>query len=67
MKNAIRLLMSLFIVVLIVLAVLGFQWWASDGPKPPPADGRPVLGVGIAAGLVGLWALWRDGNRRPTA
>lgn len=64
MKNAIRVLMSLFIVVLMTLAVLGMQWWASDGPKPPPGDGRPVLAVGLVAGLVGLWFIWTDRNRR---
>jgi amino acid transporter len=64
MKNGVRLLISGFIVVLIALAALGFRWWGLEGPKPPPADGRPVLAVGIVAGLVGLWALWRDRGPR---
>ena len=59
MKNRIRLLISGFLVVLMILALLGIRWWGLDGPKPPPADGRPVLFVGLLAGLVGLWAIWR--------
>ncbi|MGQ0552792.1 MAG: hypothetical protein ACT4PU_06185 [Planctomycetota bacterium] len=67
MKNAVRLLMSSFMVILIVASVLGIKWWGTDGPKPPPGDGRPILVLGIVAGVVGLWFLWKDGSSRRTA
>jgi hypothetical protein len=67
MKNAVRLLMSLFLIVLILASIAGIHWWGLEGPKPPPGDGRPILVVGIVAGLVGLWALWSDRSSRQSS
>jgi hypothetical protein len=64
MKNLVRLLMSVFMIVLILASIAGMRWWGLDGPKPPPGDGRPILAIGIVAGIIGLWAVWSDHSAR---
>lgn len=61
--NAVRLAISLFIVVLIGVATRGWIWTGSHQPAAQAAASRVVLALCIAAGIVGLGALWL---RRPT-
>jgi len=60
----VRLLISMFLVVLAVLSVCGFVWWGS--PPEPLAGmangGRLILGLGLVACLVGIWQLWSGGR-----
>jgi MYXO-CTERM domain-containing protein len=57
--NAIRILLSLFMVVLIGVATTGWIWVGGHQPGSESAASRVVLSVCILAGLVGLAALWR--------
>jgi hypothetical protein len=58
--HTIRLLLSLFIVVLIVLAVLGWSWMGTHQSGAAALAGRFVLVLTAAAGVVGLAAVWRQ-------
>ena len=57
--NAIRILISLFIVVLIAVASTGWIWTGSHQPAAQSAASRVVLSLCILAGIVGLTTLWR--------
>ncbi|HET7217083.1 MAG TPA: hypothetical protein VFJ02_03510 [Vicinamibacterales bacterium] len=61
--NAVRIAISLFIVILIGVATTGWVWTAGHQPAAQATASRVVLTLCIVAGLVGLGALWR---RRPT-
>lgn len=61
--NVVRLAISLFIVLLIGVATRGWIWTGGHQPAAQAAASRVVLALCVAAGLVGLAALWR---RRPT-
>jgi hypothetical protein len=65
--NAIRIGISLFLVVLIALAVAGWLW--AGGLPSPKAEGARVALAGCGlAGVVGLVMVWRrrtDTNRAP--
>ena len=58
-KNIIRIAISLFIVVLILVASSGWIWAGSHQPAAQSAASRVVLTLCIVAGLTGLTALWR--------
>ena len=62
--NAIRILISLFIVVLIAVASTGWIWTGSHQPAAQSAASRVVLSLCILAGIVGLTTLWRRGSPR---
>ena len=51
--------MSAFIGVLFVIAGLGWNWTATNQPPAQAIASRAVLGLSVAAGVVGLVALWR--------
>jgi hypothetical protein len=55
----IRTVMSAFIVVLFVIAGLGWQWAATHQTPAQALASQAVLGLSAIAGLVGLVALWR--------
>ncbi len=57
--NAIRVSISLFIVLLIAIAIAGWRW-AGAQPVHPSLWGRAALAGSVVAGIVGLVALWRD-------
>jgi hypothetical protein len=61
--NIVRIAISLFILVLIVVSASGWIWTGSHQTASQAAASRIVLGLCILAGLVGLTALWRT---RPT-
>ena len=58
----IRLAISLFIVVLIVVSLAGWTWTGAHLVGSQALAGRVVLALGMLAGAIGLVALWR---RRP--
>ena len=62
--NAVRLLISLFIVVLIAIAATGWIWTGSHQPAAQAFASRAVLTLSILAGLGGLTLLWRTTSRR---
>jgi hypothetical protein len=55
----IRAAMSAFILILFVIAGLGWSWTGAHQTAGQALASRAVLGLSVAAGLVGLGALWR--------
>ncbi len=63
--NAIRIVISLFILSLLVLSVAGWIW-AGGQPTPQAMIGsRVALTVSALAGVVGLVAVWRAKRTDP--
>jgi hypothetical protein len=56
--NSIRVLMSVFILILITLSVAGWIW-AGGQPSPQSMGSRVALTAGALAGVMGLVAIWR--------
>jgi hypothetical protein len=57
--NVIRIAISIFLLGVIVLAVLGWQW-AGQQPETFQAGGaRAVLSLGALGSLFALYMLWR--------
>jgi len=46
-------------VILIAVSVAGWIWAGSHQPASESAASRVVLTLGIAAGVIGLVAIWR--------
>ena len=51
--------MSAFILVLFVIAFLGWSWTGTHQTPRQALASRAVLGLSVAAGVAGLIALWR--------
>jgi hypothetical protein len=60
---AIRAAISVFIVVLLGVVRLGWEWTASHQPPGQAAASHAVLLLSALAGVAGLIALWRKGLR----
>jgi len=61
--NGIRIAISVFIVILIALAVAGWIWTGSHQTPEQWMASRVVLSIAALSGVVGLVAIWRV--RRP--
>jgi len=57
--TAIRLSASIFILILIGLAAMGWVWTGSHQPPAQAIAARSVLALAALAGVAGLVALWR--------
>ena len=55
----IRSAITLFVMVLIAISIAGWVWTGAHQAPAASTASRTVLGTGIAAGLAGMWALWR--------
>jgi hypothetical protein len=62
--NAIRILISSFIVVLIGIATTGWIWTGRHQPAAQATASRVVLSLCVVAGIIGLTAIWRRGTSR---
>jgi hypothetical protein len=66
-QSALRIVLSVFLVVLAALSVAGWQAWSTSPPAPGP-DGRPILVVTFIASIAGIVVLYsgraRDASRR---
>ena len=51
--------MSVFILVLFVIAGMGWMWSAAHQTPSQAVASHAVLGLSVAAGVLGLIALWR--------
>jgi hypothetical protein len=60
--NTVRIVFSLFVLVLVTVAVSGWVWTGSHQPPAQAAASRVVLSLCMLAAVVGLSAMWR---RRP--
>jgi hypothetical protein len=61
--NVVRLAISIFILIVICLAVAGWFWTGSHQTAAQSAGSRTVLGLSVLAGIAGLAALWRTRSR----
>ena len=57
--TAIRITVSVFIVILMVLTAMGWMWTGAHQPPAEAVAARLVLALAALAGVVGLIALWR--------
>lgn len=57
--TVVRILISLFVVLLIAVSIAGWVWTTSHQPPPQALASRIVLGAGIIAGVAGLAMIWR--------
>jgi hypothetical protein len=62
--TAIRLAITVFILLLLALSVMGWVWTGLHQPPGQMEAGRIVLALGALAGVVGLLAIWRRPPRR---
>jgi hypothetical protein len=58
--NTIRIAITIFILVLVVLSVAGWVWTGSHQPAAQSLASRVVLSIGALAGIVGLVKIWRS-------
>jgi hypothetical protein len=57
--NAVRIVISLFILVLILISVVGWVWTGHHQSATQSEASRVVLTLAALAGVAGLVALWR--------
>ena len=57
--NAIRAAITLFVLLLITASIAGWVWTGNHQAPAQAAASHVVLSLGVAAGLVGLAAIWR--------
>lgn len=57
--NAIRIVISLFVGVLIATAVLGWAWTSAHQTPTQAQASHVVLGLAMLAGIIGVIAIWR--------
>jgi ABC-type thiamin/hydroxymethylpyrimidine transport system permease subunit len=62
--NIIRVVISFFIAVLIVVSVMGWMWTSAHQPASQATASHLVLGLAMLAGVIGVVAIWRDGPKR---
>jgi hypothetical protein len=63
--NIVRIVISVFILVLIGVSLLGWVWTGTHQSASQAAASRMVLTLGVLAGVIGLVALWRPERRSP--
>jgi hypothetical protein len=54
----IRVLISLFMGLLVVISIMGWVWTGAHQPLAQSVASRLVLGVSACAGILGLVAVW---------
>jgi hypothetical protein len=57
--KAIRLAITLFVLLLVAVSAMGWIWTGAHQPSVQSTASRVVLSLGIGAGLIGLTAIWR--------
>jgi hypothetical protein len=62
--NAIRVVISFFIAVLIVVSVMGWVWTGAHQSPSQATASHLVLGLAMLTGVIGVIAIWRDGSKR---
>ena len=58
-QNVVRIAISLFILIVIAVAVTGWIWAGSHQAPAQMVASRTVLSICVLAGIAGLAALWR--------
>jgi hypothetical protein len=62
--TVVRVLISAFVLILIVVSVAGWIWTGRHQPAAQAAASHVVLGLGIVAAIAGLVTVWRGGPAR---
>ena len=57
--TVVRVLISSFVLILIVVSVAGWLWTSGHQPPSQAAASHIVLALGILAGILGLLTIWR--------
>jgi hypothetical protein len=57
--TVVRVLISSFVLILIVVSVAGWIWTGRHQPAAQSVASHVVLGLGIVAGILGLVTIWR--------
>ena len=56
--NAVRVVISIFIAVLIVIAALGWKWTSVHQTPGQATASHLALGMSILVGLIGVITIW---------
>jgi uncharacterized membrane protein YbhN (UPF0104 family) len=62
--NLVRILISLFMVILLVIIALGWSWTGSHQAPALAMASHVVLGIAALAGIYALVTLWRANPQR---
>ena len=57
--NGVRIAITLFVLVLLVVVILGWRWTASHQPPPQRTASHVVLAISAVGGVFALWKVWR--------
>ena len=66
-RIGVRLVITLFILVLLTVVTLGWRWTGANQPPPLQTASHVVLGISGLAGIVALVRLWRSDPPRTSA
>jgi hypothetical protein len=58
-RNVVRLIITVFVLILLTVVTLGWMWTASHQPPPLRTASHVVLGIAAAAGVFALARIWR--------
>jgi membrane protein YdbS with pleckstrin-like domain len=64
--NRVRILITLFIVVLLATVSLGWVWTGNHQPPRLRAASHTVLGIAALAGVFALGKIWRSDTPAPS-
>jgi len=57
--NGVRIAITLFVLVLLVIVTLGWRWTASHQQPPQRTASHVVLAISAVGGVFALWKIWR--------
>ena len=57
--NGVRIAITLFVLVLLVIVTLGWRWTASHQPPPQRTASHVVLAISAFGGVFALARIWR--------
>ena len=57
--NGVRIAITLFVLVLLVIVTLGWRWTASHQPPPQRTASHVVLAISAFGGVFALGKIWR--------
>ncbi len=62
--NGVRMAITVFLLAILALVVLGWQWTEAHQPAPKSAASHVVLAISGLSGLGALISIWRHGPSR---
>ena len=58
-RTVVRVLITLFVLLLLTIVGLGWAWTAGNQPPPLRMASHIVLGIAAGAGILALVTIWR--------